>query len=232
MKTSLKLLSSLTALFFSVTVSAQDCELYFPAKEGTVTEMKSYDAKGKLTGTSKTTILRNTAISGGVEITAGIEYFSEKNEPVFTTEYMVRCEKGDFTVDMKNLMGASMGAYKDMQIDVTGDKLKLPKNPAAGDMLNGGTMVVKISSPGSPVGMTMTTNISNRKVDALEKLTTPAGTFDCVKISYDMDTKMMFSIKSHVVEYYAKNVGMVKSESFDKKGKSMGYTLLTGQSQK
>jgi hypothetical protein len=208
---------------------SQGCDMYYPVSKGTVTEMKSFDAKGKVTGMSKTSILETTTIPGGLEITAGMEYFNEKNESVFKNQYLARCLNGDFEIDMKNMMGASAGAYKDMQMEVTGDKLKMPRNPKAGDMLNGGTLIVKFTNAGSPIGITMTTVITNRKVDALQKLTTPAGTFDCVVISYDLDFKMMFSMKSHAVEYYANGVGLVKTESFDKKGKSMGYSLMVSQ---
>lgn len=38
-----------------------------------------------------------------------------------------------------------------------------------------------------PLPVTISSNITNRKVEALEKVTTPAGTFDCVKVSYDLN---------------------------------------------
>jgi len=69
--------------------------------------------------------------------------------------------------------------------------------------------------------------ITNRKVEAIEDITTPAGTFTCYKISSDVETKMMMKISIKSVEWYAKNVGTVRTESYNNNGKLTGYTLLT-----
>ena len=76
--------------------------------------------------------------------------------------------------------------------------------------------------------MNMSVSITNRKVEAVENITTPAGTFECYKITYDVATKMMINVKMKATEWYAKNVGMVKSESYTSDGKLAGSTLLTG----
>jgi len=75
--------------------------------------------------------------------------------------------------------------------------------------------------------MTMTINISNRKVEAVESLTTPAGTFECYKISYDVATKMMVNVKSKGVEWYTAGIGMIKSETYSSDGKLLGSNILT-----
>jgi len=72
----------------------------------------------------------------------------------------------------------------------------------------------------------MTVNVSNRKVEAVESLTTPAGTFECYKISYDVATKMMINVKTKGVEWFSKGVGMVKSETYDSAGKLLGSNVL------
>ena len=75
--------------------------------------------------------------------------------------------------------------------------------------------------------MNITMNISNRKVDAVESITTPAGTFECYKISYDVAMKMMMNMKSKGVEWYAKGVGLVKNETYSSDGKLLGSNVLT-----
>ncbi len=60
-----------------------------------------------------------------------------------------------------------------------------------------------------------------------EEVNTKAGTFDCVKISYLMRTKVVVKSSTvRVTEWYAKGIGLVKSESYDMKGKSEGKKLL------
>jgi hypothetical protein len=73
----------------------------------------------------------------------------------------------------------------------------------------------------------MVVNISNRKVLGNETVTVPAGTFNCYKITYDVETKLMFKINTNVVEYINKGVGNVKTETYDKKGKMLSATVLS-----
>ena len=80
--------------------------------------------------------------------------------------------------------------------------------------------------------MTMTIKILNRKVESKESITTPAGTFSCFKITYDMEssTKIMgmnTNVKLSSIDYLAEGIGVVKTESYDKKGELSGYSLLT-----
>ena len=60
-----------------------------------------------------------------------------------------------------------------------------------------------------------------------ERISTIAGKFDCIKISYLKRTKVLLKTTTHRInEWYAEGIGLVKSESFDMKGKSAGKTLL------
>ena len=60
-----------------------------------------------------------------------------------------------------------------------------------------------------------------------ERISTTAGKFDCIKISYMRRTKVVLkSTNERVVEWYAKGVGLVKSETYDMKGRVAGKTLL------
>jgi hypothetical protein len=121
----------------------------------------------------------------------------------------------------------STDSYKDMEMTMEGGNLEMPWNLKAGDILKNGDLKMSFTSGGMTV-MNMTISISNRKVEAVENITTPAGTFECFKISYDIATKMMINVKMKGVEWYAKKVGLVKSESYNNDGKLMGSTLLTG----
>ena len=76
--------------------------------------------------------------------------------------------------------------------------------------------------------VTMTIEIVNRVVESIEEVTTPAGTFECFKLNYDVKSKIGFikqNYKNSV--WYAKGIGAVKTETYDKKGKLDGTTLLT-----
>ena len=70
-------------------------------------------------------------------------------------------------------------------------------------------------------------NISGAAYMGEEQVHTRAGKFDCIKISYLMRTKIVLKSKTlRVTEWYAKGVGLVKSEAYDTKGKLDCKTLL------
>ena len=60
-----------------------------------------------------------------------------------------------------------------------------------------------------------------------EQIGTTAGKFDCLKISYLKRTKVVLKSSTvRVTEWYAKGIGLVKSEAYDLKGKVAGKVLL------
>lgn len=60
-----------------------------------------------------------------------------------------------------------------------------------------------------------------------EAVNTTAGNFDCLKISYLKREKILVKTTTlRVTKWYAKGVGLVKSEAYDMKGKLYRKTLL------
>jgi hypothetical protein len=102
---------------------------------------------------------------------------------------------------------------------------------SVGQTLKDGFIEMKVSTqPG--FGMNTTITINNRKVESKETVTTPAGTFDCFKISYNINaqTKMMGMNMNNLMkaeEWVSEGVGVVKTSSYNSKGSLMGYTLLS-----
>ena len=75
---------------------------------------------------------------------------------------------------------------------------------------------------------TFTFNLWEGKVKGTESITTPAGTFDCFKLTYTMKINMgADSQKYYVTEWYAKGIGLVKSVNADKKGNVISSEELT-----
>ena len=70
-------------------------------------------------------------------------------------------------------------------------------------------------------------NITDRTVEALEDITVPAGIFEAYKINSKMSAKASIINKTSTSsEWLVKGIGMVKSESYDKKGELESYTEL------
>lgn len=217
----------LVTLLFGMAGIAQNCENVFSTNEGTFIEMKSYSAKGKLTGTTRQTITDVEKTGKGVNIKVKTEALDAKGESQGIMNLEMRCENGVFYMDMKNFMNQSqMEGLEDGKVKIDGIDLEFPEKLSPGQTLKDGTMTMSFEG-GGVMAMNMTVRIFNRKVDAIENITTPAGTFEAYKISYDIETKMGLKMTNKATQWYAKNVGAVRTETFDKNGKLIGYSEIT-----
>ncbi len=219
-------ISSAIMLFMTFT-NAQDCVFYYPKTKGAELEYKSYDNKDKLTGMSKTQIKDITETGNSISALIDVQYYDKDMKELMNNEFAVKCENGIFYLDMKNFMNPQSAASTgEMEASFESTNLQMPSNMKVGDQLNDGSLTITMSNNGMKI-MSMTTTISNRMVMAKENVTTPAGTFVCFKITSDITTKSFVSVKIKSVEWYAKDFGLVKTESYASNGKLSGYTVLT-----
>jgi len=221
-----RMIFSALILLFPVLLFAQDCKFYYPKTKGAQLEYKSFDGKDKLTGSSIQLIKELTVDDNQMTVLVETQSFDKKGKDLGTKEFVAKCENGIYSVDMKSFMDAqTMEAYKEMDVKIKSENLEIPANLNIGDDLKDGKLDISIYSDGMKI-MGMTTDITQRKVEAKEEVTTDAGTFDCYKITYTITVKTMFSVRMEAAEWIAEGIGNIKSETYSK-GKSMGYTLLT-----
>lgn len=223
----LKLLLLIPAILLAASgLRAQDCKIYHDYREGTSVKMVHYDEKDRITGTTVSTVKEKKQIPGGVSLLFHQKY-DNTEDYTFETEFDVQCENGNVFVDMEKMLDpTTMTAYEDMEFDVTADDLTIPYDAAPGERLNNGSVTVAINT-GSPVSITVSVLLSDRRVESRETVETPAGTFDCLKITYDMLTEIGFlKIRSAAAEYYNREHGVIRSESFNKRGKLTGYSVV------
>jgi hypothetical protein len=205
--------------------SAQDCGFY-NLSAGMVTAYQNLDAKGKVASTVRTTCLDVNKVGKATIYKIKSEYADTKNKNQSNKEYTMKCEDGQFYIDMQSLVDPkSMEAFKDMDISIDSKDLVYPPGLMAGQVLPDASITISAASGGVKL-MNLVVNITKRKVVGTESVTVPAGTFDCFKITYDIETKMMFKINYTVAEYVNMGVGSVKTETFDKKGNLSASTIL------
>lgn len=215
------------SLFTSV-LFAQNCESYFPQDVNKKYEYTNYDKKDRETGTLVKTVKEKKEISGGIAITMQEVSQEKDSDSINTIEYTIKCENGQMSLDMESMMMNSeqMKGYEGMETNVEADDLTIPENAKAGDDLGGGKVIAEIFNQGVKM-MSMIFTIVDRKVDAVESVTTSAGTFECLKITSHIEFHMIMTIKMTITEWYAKDIGIVKSETYNKKGKKTSSTVLT-----
>lgn len=217
-------------IFFLLTpfsVFAQDCDGFYAFKKGTFIEMTNYDKKGKVTGVGQSTVIEQTTSGAATIATIESKYLDQDNKETMTMQYEVKCENNVLYIDMKHMMSPElMGGNSEMEMEVSGSSFELPSSLSAGQTLPDANMSIAMKSNGMTI-MTMTMKVVERKVEAKESITTPAGTFEAYKISSAVESKTIFTVKVKTVEWYAKGIGTVKTESYNEKGVMTGYSLLT-----
>jgi hypothetical protein len=234
MKNTVLVLSVIALAAFSAAFKSADdsCKPYFPVKQGAQIERKSYNDKGKQTGRTVQTVLSSNNAGSTLTLSVKSTHFDDKDKQTSENTFDAKCENGIFYLNMAS--GAEPQSRPNTTTTVTGDFLEFPSNLSRGMTLKGGTMTVNIASTDPNFvklgmgNMTMTTTSSNIKVVSDTTITTPAGTFKCVKITSDQTMKSSFgSNVFHVVDFYAQNVGKVRSETYTDKGKSYGYSVIS-----
>ncbi|MEW4924423.1 hypothetical protein [Algibacter sp. 2305UL17-15] len=218
-----KLLVLICALLLSFSGVGQNaCSVYYPFKEGAKFEMTNYSKKGKKEGLVKYHVSKIDGDTATIETTV----LDDKDKEITTTSYEITCVGNNISIDFKSMINPDMlKQYKDMDMDISGSNIELPNNLDVGQKLKDANLVMAINMGG--MKMNMTIDMVNRTVDAKESITTPAGTYNCFALSYDSQMKMGIKTSFTIKEWIAEGVGVVKTETYNKKGKLQGYSELT-----
>ncbi len=228
----MKKLIVVSFLFHSFLGHAQDCSGYYFLKAKNVVEVTTYSKKGEDNGKHVYTVnsVSNTGSGASSELTS--EMFNKNGKSTAKAIESIECKDGVMMLDMKMNMNLSDAQQKQYEKStVTGDKIYIeyPSAMKVGDDLKDANMVLNMVNNG--MEQTVEVNITKRKVVGKESVTSPAGTWDCFKITFNTKTKVTvmnigIPISFDVTEWYCPGFGQVKTES------KHGSTLVTSVSVK
>ena len=205
--------------------NAQDCKQYYFFQNNKTVEMTIYNKKGDESGKNIYTI--SDVKTSGSETTATVnsEMFDKKGKSVVKATNEMKCNGGVMMMDMKMMIPQqTMEQYKTAEAKSEEVYLEYPAGMKEGDQLKDGSF--KMTGQNGPIAFTLTLNITDRKVEGKESVTTTAGTWDCFRIASKtkLTIKMAINIPSNfeTTEWYAPGFGIVKSET-----KGSGSTAIT-----
>ncbi|MEO5648877.1 MAG: hypothetical protein ABIR03_03015 [Ginsengibacter sp.] len=212
-------------------VVANDCSDFIWFKQGSMMKFEAKDGNGKNLNTSQMVI--NKVYKQGAATVADVD-ISDNNKNEFTMQFKCAGDKlyMDFASAIKQVMAknnpenksAIQQASENMEMGFSDGFMSFPKNMYPGQQLDDAIFTMKTNS--ANMGMDITTSLTGRKVIAKEKVTTPAGTFDCVKVTGQRNTTMKVLGKDrnmgkpsqeHV--WIAAGIGTIKQENYTDKGK-------------
>jgi hypothetical protein len=205
------------------------CNEFYQLKDGGEWTMESYDAKGKLSGSTKQTVTSFDSQGSSFTATVHTLVSDKKGKEAMQGDLEFKCENGTMIIDMRNFINEEqLKAFQNYELKVEAENLEVPGSLSVGQTLKDG--LVTVTAADAPIPMTMSVSITDRKVEGKESITTPAGTFECYKITSNstVQTKMGIGMTLELssIEWLAPKVAIVKSESY-RKGKLQGYTVLT-----
>ncbi len=225
-----KIVSSIfVMLFFLGSVNAQDCATFMPMEEGYKWEITNFNKKGK--EQSKVThTIESASVADGVT-SAVINMVSTDGKDEHETTYSFTCDGSTFKMSMDIFLPEEtmeqMQNMESMEVEMDMDDMEFPTKLEVGQELTDATMTMEAKMNGIKV-MGTTVTIKERKVVSKESITTSAGTFECYKIEQISAMKMGFMDREFKsVSYFAEGVGVVRSESYDKKGNLESYSEIT-----
>ena len=201
------------AFFLSAaSVCAQSCaDGWLPFTEGMTYEQTHYNKKGKIESYMRGEILSVTAEDGKSVALIEADFVDKKGKDIqsdLQTKYI--CDGEGYEFDMSGLL-SQLPLDGVVEIETSRKKLVYPMNMNVGDELpNGGidfTVNAGIMQINGEVRM------RNRRVAGKETISVPAGDFDTVKITYDLETTVFGNTRNEqVTEWMARGIGAVKSE--------------------
>jgi hypothetical protein len=220
----LPLILALFTLSSAIDFPKADCESYFASKPGTVLDLIEYNNKQQETGRTNYTVKSHS----GQTTTIHVLTIDSKGKQLVNTDYTVTCDGNEIVADQKKIVASTIAAnMKDPNVrtEVRGENTRTPVALAVGQELPGNEIDIDVKSSG--INMTIKVKTTNRKVAGQETITVPAGTFDCLVVTADTETIALVPKKTKSKSWMAKGIGLVKMETYDKKGKLEKVQVLT-----
>jgi hypothetical protein len=201
-------------LFTGLNAISQDCKTYFFLQNNKTVEMTIYSKKGEESGKQvyQVSNLKNSGGTSTATITS--EMFDKKGNSTVKNISNVKCVGGIMMMDMK--MNIPQG--QSFVTDATAENIYMeyPAKLNVGDNLKDGHMGLETETKGMKQSMVM--DITNRKVEGKEKVTTAAGSWECYKITSKTKMKIKtmgigIPMNMDVTEWFAPGFGVVKTQS-------------------
>jgi hypothetical protein len=211
-------------LLLAAAANAQDCKNYYYVQDNKTIEMTIYGKKGDVSGRNVYNVGNVNSSGGAVSSQVNSEMFDKKGKSIAKSVINFKCAGGVMMLDMKMMVPQQQAEQFKMDAKATDVYIEYPASMKPGDALKDANMTMEVNNNGVQQSLTM--NVTNRKVEAKESITTPAGTWDCFKITSKNKITMKMGpigipMNIDATEWYAPGFGIVKTES---KG---GSTMIT-----
>lgn len=214
MKATWKMMVMAVATMIAVTsVNAQDP--FFLYKEGCKVTFVEKNAKGKVNSYTTMTATKVQGDAQNATVTYETMVMDNKKNPVLTKPmpqtYTIK--NGTVIYDAKSLVNQ---ITEGMDVTVTGTPFQLPANTKKGDTFGDYTITMNIA------GIKTNSNITGQQIVAEETIEVSGHSIPCIVLENTQVSKVI-GIKqtAKIKTWYGRGLGIVKVETYNKKGKLM-----------
>lgn len=185
----------------------------------------TYDKKGNVTGFYRETVQERAVGGDSTVFTIRTTMFDESYVPIKSDngrDFVLYSHITQTPDEIKKIVDLKKSIPQEFfdkgaTITVEGSERGVPRNPSVGDLPD---YAVKAHLGYQDMKLPIEVTCTQRRVEGQEKITTPAGTFDCWKFSSRNITLTGDHKDAALVEsYYADGVGLVKMISYNLSGK-------------
>lgn len=206
-------------------LAGSNCNDYAWFKSGAILEYEFKSADGAKEDNFKSRMEVKSVKQDGDKTIANINHSGVTEEEI---ELNFVCSGNQLYFDLSGMMKSQMSkmgqSAPNMEFTVDGGMMAIPKNVFPGMKLD--DFEFNMTGSGSGINMNLNVITTDRVVEKREQVVTPAGTFDCIKITGTRaaKTKMLgverAAGKPMIEEmWFAPKVGLVKTVSKTSKGK-------------
>src|SRR5690554_4992616 len=221
---------------------SDDCSDFIWFKSGAMMEFEAKDGGDQVIHTSKM-VVSKIYPQGGATVADVITSDNMGNE--FTLQFKCAGDKlyMDFAAAIEKAMkeaGNDTEANAEQintirentEMNFSDGFMSFPKNMYPGQKLEDVVFTMKTGT--AQFAMEIVSSLLDRKVDGREQVTTPAGTFDCVKISGKRSSSMKVmgmnnNMGDATIDYiwFTPGIGVIKQASYTEKGDLIESSQLT-----
>ncbi len=213
-------------------VMAQDCNFFFANEEGKVLTRTGYKADGTVSSLLIYRVDHVYDYPSGMEVDAHFSFSKPSGKVINSGQMVARCDDGNFTMNMNHILTFPDALnMKNADLYMMGDLMSYPDafsaedDPSSvGDYSDGTIRISDKKNKDNKAEISVT----NREFVANEDVKTPAGYYHATKVKYQLKIwTPKATIEGYGYEWYAPNVGIVRTEEYNDKDQLQSYSVLT-----
>ena len=203
---------------------AQNCLGYYLLQNNRTIANTIYNKSGEVFGKQIYNVSGVSAAAGTTTANIRLQMFDSNGKLIANSTNNIKCKGGVIMMNMKMMMAQEQQFATAAEAKGESAFIEYPGTMKTGDNLKNASFAMDMNRGGMQQHVTVM--INKRKVEGKQKITTPAGSWDCFRISYKgkliiKTMGMDIPLDLNGTEWFAPGVGLIKTKS------NLGGTEIT-----